>query len=280
MKYVWESLRAPSQYDSSVQDILLSLFKTFELLLERVLADHQPVLIAAAENKEEVKSQTQTVKPTNTISERDFGKLDRLLREKPNASTLALEAHILFTNNKTSRWLETKSSEERQQLLVEARRNAPKHRQKYRQHISELEEERRKLQIQKQKEKEESERKLIELKEKITSELTNYGLWVSSIQVDSNLRALKSETQKRKALKAQLRFRKKVLQQQHPDNSIFSFSSKERGQFNSQLLCENLLRKQDTVMELLLALSPHSLTRILSTTSKKLMERSMLTKGK
>ena len=35
------------------------------------------------------------------ISERDFAKLDRLIREKPNASTLALEAHILFTN-KTS----------------------------------------------------------------------------------------------------------------------------------------------------------------------------------
>lgn len=53
---------------------------------------------------------------------------------------------------------------------------------------------------------------------------------------------MKSETQKRKALKAQLRFRKKVLQQQHPDDSTFSFWSKQRGQFDSQLLRQNLLK--------------------------------------
>ena len=164
------------------------------------------------------------------------------MREKPNASTLAIEAYIMFSNNKTSKWLDAKSNEEKEKLFAEARRNAPKHRQKYRQHISELEEQRRKSQIQKQKEKEESEKRRMEMKEKITSELTSYGLWLSAIEVDTNLRAMKSETRKCKALKAQLRFRKKVLEQQHPDDSIFNFSSKERGNFNSQLLRQNLLK--------------------------------------
>ena len=175
---IWVSLCAPTQLDSVVQHILLSLFKTFEVLLERVLIDNQPVLTAAAENRQEVTFKTRTVKPTNTISERDFGKLDRLLREKPNASTLAIEAYIMFSNNKTSKWLDAKSNEEKEKLFAEARRNAPKHRQKYRQHISELEEQRRKSQIQKQKEKEESEKRRMEMKEKITSELTSYGLYL------------------------------------------------------------------------------------------------------
>ena len=239
---IWETLSSQSHHDPSVEYILLSLFKSFELLLERVLADHQPVMSAAAENKEKVKSETTTVKTTNTISERDFGKLDRLIREKPNASILALEAHILFTNNKTTKWLATKSSDERRIMFEEARKNAPQHCQRYHEHLSNIETERIKVQNKKQKEKEASERKRVQMKEKITSELTDYGLWISPAQVKSKLSAMRSEKQKCTALKAQLRFRKTVLQQQPTDDSVYKFSSKEKGHFDSQLLCENLLK--------------------------------------
>ena len=47
----------------------------------------------------------------NIISERGFAKLDRLLREKTNATTLALEGTILFSNKKTAWWLRKKSTE-------------------------------------------------------------------------------------------------------------------------------------------------------------------------
>ena len=60
--------------------------------------------------------------------------------------------------------------------------------------------------------------------------------------MNRHVSAMKSETKKSKALKAQLRFRKKVLQQQHPDESVFAFSSKEMGQFTSTILCRNLLQ--------------------------------------
>ena len=56
----------------------------------------------------------------NTVSERDFAKLDRLLREKPHASTQALKAHILFTNNKTTAWFASKMQE--QKMLMETAR--------------------------------------------------------------------------------------------------------------------------------------------------------------
>ena len=44
-----------------------------------------------------------SVPTTNLAPERDFAILDRLVREKPNAS-VALESMILYSHNKTSSW--------------------------------------------------------------------------------------------------------------------------------------------------------------------------------
>ena len=42
--------------------------------------------------------------------------------------------------------------------------------------------------------------------------MIQYGLWQSEADVNEGLKLAKSETQKRQSLKAQLRFRKTVLQ--------------------------------------------------------------------
>ena len=65
------------------------------------------------------------------ISERDFAKLDRLLREKPNASTLSLEAMVLFSNNRTASWLSSKSPDEIHKLIQQARTSAPEFKRLY-----------------------------------------------------------------------------------------------------------------------------------------------------
>ena len=80
-------------------------------------------------------------------------------------------------------------------------------------------------------------------KEKITSDIVQSGLWLSTEEIDKNLEQYSSETQKREALKAQLRFRKTVLQQIFSsDKDIYNFSKKECGQFNSQKLRANLIQ--------------------------------------
>ena len=56
---------------------------------------------------------TQSVPKTNKVSERDFALLDRFLKEKPNASTVAIESLILFSQNKTREWLGKKTNAER-----------------------------------------------------------------------------------------------------------------------------------------------------------------------
>ena len=60
--------------------------------------------------------------------------------------------------------------------------------------------------------------------------------------VDRNLKKCTSETQKREAIKAQLRFRKTVLQQKHPNKEIYNFSKKGHGQFTSEELGTNLIK--------------------------------------
>lgn len=49
--------------------------------------------------------QTKSVPKTNTVSERDFGSLGLLLKMKPAASTVCFDTIIMWSNNKSSNWL-------------------------------------------------------------------------------------------------------------------------------------------------------------------------------
>ena len=113
---IWLALVTPSPLDPLVAQILMACFKSLELFMDRMLQDHLQETKSSI--PESFREETVSVSKTNTGSERDFAQLDRLLREKPHASTLALEAHILFLNNKTATWIESKSSEERSALMT------------------------------------------------------------------------------------------------------------------------------------------------------------------
>ena len=113
----------PDENNTTVQEILQALFAAFSTLFRRMVADH---LDGVHEGITE--DEIASVPKNNIISERDFAQLDRLLRQKPNASTLALEAMILFANNKTASWLKSKSEAEIADLLKIARSKAPEFR--------------------------------------------------------------------------------------------------------------------------------------------------------
>ena len=63
--------------------------------------------------------------------------------------------------------------------------------------------------------------KSVKQKEQLTQDIMKYGLWQSPTQIADGLSQLKSKTEKCKALKAQLSFRKKVLQQIPPNRDFF-----------------------------------------------------------
>ena len=83
-----DCLLTPSDTDNTTQEILQVLFSAFSSLVSRLIDDHLPDG-KYSNPSESLKSETKSVPKTNCISERDFAKLDRLLRMKPNATTLS-----------------------------------------------------------------------------------------------------------------------------------------------------------------------------------------------
>lgn len=94
---ILEALLVPTpDLDDLAREMLQAIFQTLSLLIERVVGDYLPGdEWDRATGNAEIKTNTRSGQKTNTISEKDFGKLGRYIREKPNVRLLALEAHIL-----------------------------------------------------------------------------------------------------------------------------------------------------------------------------------------
>ena len=234
------SLFAPSDYDDTVEEILCVLFSAFSSLLTRLVADHLPSGEYDAA-KEALTEETKSVPTTNTISERDFAQLDRLLREKPNATILSLEAMILFCNNKTAEWLNSKTATERGELLRKARSCMSDLKHRYQVRKKQLLEDRVKSLQAKQAALLHLQEKKLREKENLMQAVMVYGLWQTEQQVKDGLTKLKTKSSKLEALKFQLDFRRKVLEQSHVDKSIFCLS-KNRRKLTVDEVCSNLFQ--------------------------------------
>ena len=105
--------------DAIVQELLQMLFKSFVLTMKRLLVDHLPGGIHHSVIDLAIVNETESVPTTNVNPERDFAVFDRMLSEKPNATCIALESLMLFSYNKTSNWLQSKSPEEKERLTFE-----------------------------------------------------------------------------------------------------------------------------------------------------------------
>ena len=137
---IFDSLLVPDENNTTVLEILQALFTAFATLFRRMVADH-----LGDTYKDVTDDEIASVPKTNVVSERDFAQLDRLLRQKPNASTLALEAMILFANNKTASWLKSKTETEIADLLRTARTKAPEFRKLFQHRRKVMLEERAKI---------------------------------------------------------------------------------------------------------------------------------------
>ena len=100
------------------------------LILDRQAKDQLPTG-KYADPSPELIEQTKSVPKTNTVSERDFGSLDLLLKMKPAASTVCFETIILWSNNKTSDWLNKLDPDEKKYILDRARQLAPEMKKKH-----------------------------------------------------------------------------------------------------------------------------------------------------
>ena len=130
--------------------------------------------------------------------------LDRLLREKPNASVLSLEPMILFSNNKTAKLLNEKSSAERAELIKKARACVPEFKCQYQARKKKLLEEWANLLQAKQAALVRLQEKKSTREENLTQAMMVYGLWQTEQQVKERLMKPNSKTNKLQALEAQL----------------------------------------------------------------------------
>jgi hypothetical protein len=67
---------------------------------------------------------------TNVVPERDFGMLDRLLLQKPNATTLVCEG-MMFTKNDTKGWRDSLTQEKRAVVMDMARNSKSSQQQQF-----------------------------------------------------------------------------------------------------------------------------------------------------
>ena len=101
---VYNSLILPSNIlDESTKQCLEIIFGSLCIITRRMLDDH------LEDGKyfnpsQQLMKETVSVSTTNSIAERNFGTLDRFMREKPNANMITFGSIIMNRTNKTSEW--------------------------------------------------------------------------------------------------------------------------------------------------------------------------------
>ena len=101
---IYNSLLLPSDIlDEPTKQCFEIIFGSLYIVTRRMLIDHLKDG-KYANSCEQLYKETVSVSTTNSIAERNFGMLDRLIREKPNANMITYEAIIMNRSNKTSEW--------------------------------------------------------------------------------------------------------------------------------------------------------------------------------
>lgn len=176
---VWKALLEPSETTGVMtQELLQLLFGAFSKTTQRLLLDHLPGGLYNSITDSSLIEETASVPTTNVAPKRDFAVLDRVMREKPNAHLVALEAIILYSHNKSACWLEQKAQEEREILLQAARTMAPVIRDKFKRRRQEIERRQDESLAKKQQALAQKEAKVVQEKEKVTKEIETIGLWL------------------------------------------------------------------------------------------------------
>ena len=102
--------------DEPTKHCLEIIFGNLCIVTRRMLNDHLKDG-KCANPCEQLYKETVSVSTNNSIAERNFGMLDRFIREKPNASMIIYEAIIMNRSNKISEWRKNLSPEKRSLMM-------------------------------------------------------------------------------------------------------------------------------------------------------------------
>ncbi|WAQ97077.1 hypothetical protein MAR_029767, partial [Mya arenaria] len=206
---IYDYIVRPSRYDEACQGLLKVILAALCTLCKKLYKDHLPdgKLVECDVNK------VKGVPKTSCFAESIFGQLDHLMRTKPHLKTIAAESCIMFLNNRTLDWLNSKDEVERNKLINEASKE--------------------KNSNARENSEESLDRERLRIQEKCTSDIVHFGLWQSELEVDNMLASYNSITDKINALKAQLKFRQKVLLQLPEEKKAFNVTKSVDGKRKS-----------------------------------------------
>jgi hypothetical protein len=223
----WEEVfKVSEDYDSMTLTSLGITVPTLASLLKHHLKDHLPGGI----HEQLESSEVHGVPKHNKFCESLFAYWDHLLRFRPNISTLTAEAFTLFAMNKTGQWLQAMDEVERNKVIRQAQKDTKELKNKYKERQEEIRRHRRESL---EKERQERERKQRERAVEISALCVKLealgGLWDSDGDVGEGLKKLKlgersDDKRKLDAIKVQLQYRRKVLQQKVTDAKLWCFS--------------------------------------------------------
>lgn len=168
-------LEKSDQIDEIVLPILQNLFTAIKQLLTCMIPEHLPggKCWDASDN---FRQQTRSVAKHNKMPEFIFGQLDHLISFRPNASVLTNEAFLLYSYNKTSQWLSSIPTDEKDKLMQDSIKEGREIRYKFKERIQIINEKRLKAQQEKQNELERIERERLKKAEEMTNDICFYGL--------------------------------------------------------------------------------------------------------
>jgi hypothetical protein len=173
---------------------------------------------------EGTQTKLQATPKTSQFAESVFGRMDYLMRAKPNLSTLAAEAYILFANNRTLEWLSEIDETEQAVLFKNASREAKGVHTAFKERLAVIAQNRKAGIEKKIRDNERLLQAKLKKLETYTQDIIYHGLWQSQVEVDSMLASYENDKNRTIALKAQLNFRKEVLVQQPDDKRVFNIT--------------------------------------------------------
>ena len=184
-------------------------------------------------------AEQKSVMKTNVMPLRDFGMLDRLIMDKPRATTLVLEGIIMFNKNQTGSWRGKLPQEKRKEVLTLARQTKEKQKALFADRQLKIRK-RRSEKMEKEAEEEEKKAQKLRMKKQLLlDEIEKIGLRKCVENVKENVSKIVSENERVRIMNLQIQFRKVVLSAYHPDKEVFQLSAKGI-KFDSDILCKNL----------------------------------------
>ena len=238
---VADKLFQPTLDDLMVQELFQLLLKSFALTAKRLLSDHLQGGNYDSVTDTVLIKETKSVPLTNVAPERDFAVLDRLISQKPNTTTNALESIILYSHNKKSDWLKNKPQSEQKRHIEAARTLTEVHKANFCKRRKEIETLHLEMVQKRQEEITRKREKELKVKEELTKKLQKLGgLWTTKKKTEDGLKKMKTTKAKQNALKVQISFQRKSLVS-YILKVVFQFSQNKQPFSNTQLK-ENLLK--------------------------------------